>query len=476
MTAGESYQRRFEVLREIASGGFGTVFLCRQVQTDGFSRVVAVKLLHPQWSENEEVSKRMRDEARLLGLLRHRNIVDVFDLTRLDGRIAVVMEYLEAIDLKAICKGGLPLPGAAVLQLGAQVASALDAAYNKAPVEGEHPLRALHRDIKPSNIMVDAEGTAKVLDFGVARGDYAGREAQTQGMAFGSFEYMPSERRFMESGGETSDVYSLGAVLFELLMGGEKLGKGKLKPKEHAAFVKARMDALYGELLERLSRPDDSVINPRSVEELVDFLASMLAFDEEDRPSPGEVASVFRRLGRAFNDGGLDEWAEVHVPGLIARSRAHQDRGKQDPLVGKVLLEDRQEARTPAPVASGTAQPVASSLRPSTGNTQAPWKKVVPKRYRDAAPSRPPLTGTETPAPLRRSARRTPPTDERRAVQSQPEIWPSPPPAERAERPPRRRKPSAASNVLYFGMWLSGLFMLAAGLVVFAVAVWFVGS
>lgn len=99
--ASREHARRFHFLREIASGGFGSVFLTKVMHADGFSRLVAVKVLKSQWSDNEEVARRMRDEARLLGLLRHRNIVEVMDMTSIDGRAAVVMEYLEAVDFAA---------------------------------------------------------------------------------------------------------------------------------------------------------------------------------------------------------------------------------------------------------------------------------------------------------------------------------------------------------------------------------------
>jgi serine/threonine-protein kinase len=126
--------------REIASGGFGSVFLSKVMHADGFSRLVAIKLLHRKWSENQEIAQRMRDEARLLGWLRHRNIVDVIDLTSIDGRAAVIMEYLEAVDLKAIVSAladkGERMPPYAALEAVAFVASALDAAYNRPPYDG----------------------------------------------------------------------------------------------------------------------------------------------------------------------------------------------------------------------------------------------------------------------------------------------------------------------------------------------------
>ena len=194
--------RQFRFVRPIASGGFGTVYLAKEERPDGFSRVVAVKLLNAQWSDSDELSGRIRDEARLLGLLKHRNIVDVYDMTSLDGRAAVVMEYLEAVDLRFLIRHleaqGKRIPVRVGLEMVSQVAHALDAAYNRPPMKGEKPLRVIHRDIKPSNIMLDGHGLPKVLDFGVAQSDMTSREANTSELQFGSVEYMAPERLFFE--------------------------------------------------------------------------------------------------------------------------------------------------------------------------------------------------------------------------------------------------------------------------------------
>jgi serine/threonine-protein kinase len=213
--------RRFQFIREIASGGFGSVFLTKVMHADGFSRLVAIKLLKSQWTDSDEVARRMRDEARLLGLLRHRNIVDVIDLSSIDGRAAVIMEYLEAVDLRTVvidlAASGRRMPVRVGLEAASAVASALDAAYNRPPIPGDKPLRVIHRDIKPSNIMVDDTGMVKVLDFGVARSEIENRESHTQELQFGSVDYMAPERLFFEPETPASDVYSLSATLFEIL-------------------------------------------------------------------------------------------------------------------------------------------------------------------------------------------------------------------------------------------------------------------
>ncbi|MBW1877768.1 MAG: serine/threonine protein kinase, partial [Deltaproteobacteria bacterium] len=326
--------RKFHFLREIASGGFGSVFLAKVVHSDGFSRLAAIKLLHPKWSENEEIASRMRDEARLLGQLRHKNIVDVLDLTMIDGRVAVIMEYLEAVDLRTVITDtvdhGELVPTRVALEIAGCVASALDAAFNRPPIPGEKPLRVIHRDIKPTNVMVDESGTPKVLDFGVARADFEERESHTQDIAFGSIEYMPPERLFFEPESPASDVYSLAVTLFEV-MALEKFGKAKLRPNQHDELIFKRLRYLFG----RNKVGTQEVRNAVKV-----LLRDMLAFDEADRPSAAQVVERTRAITRmSRKEETLAEWSEVMMPPLIEAQRNRQQEGSPNPLVDQVLEE-----------------------------------------------------------------------------------------------------------------------------------------
>ncbi len=140
-------RRKFRFIQELAAGGFGKVYLAEMVTGDNFSSVVAIKLLLSEWAEQEEIVQRARDEARMLGRLRHRNIVRVEDLTVLQGHCAVVMEYLEGVDCKSLITyfGDQPdaIPLQAMFEIIGNVASALDAAYNQSPLHGPTPLSSM---------------------------------------------------------------------------------------------------------------------------------------------------------------------------------------------------------------------------------------------------------------------------------------------------------------------------------------------
>jgi serine/threonine protein kinase len=329
--------RRFHFIRQVATGGFGTVFLCKVMHADGFSRIVAVKLLNAQWSDNEEVTSRIRDEARLLGLLRHRHIVEVLDLTSIDGRTAVVMEYLEAVDLRFLCaslkEAGRMLPVRVGLEIMSQVGSALDAAYNRPPMTGDKPLRVIHRDIKPSNIMLDEHGVGKVLDFGVAQSEIECREANTQELQFGSVEYMAPERLFFEPETPASDVYSMGVTLFEILAQ-ERLGKARGRPDRHASHISDRLSFLRS----RITAPATVLT------ELELLLRDSLEFEFEKRPTAAVFHQRAKALARMTDQEDMASWAEIELPPIIevAQSRPQE----ASPLSNSIQREDSVALRS----------------------------------------------------------------------------------------------------------------------------------
>lgn len=217
------------------------------------------------------------------------------------------------------------MPVKAALEVGAAVASALDAAYNRPPIPGDKPLRVIHRDIKPSNLMLDDTGLVKVLDFGVARSDLANRESHTQELQFGSVDYMPPERLFFEPETPASDVYSLGATLFEILAL-EKLGKAKGRPERHAAFIRDRASVLSAHY---------PAPNVEAVEQLI---VEMLAFSNDQRPAASDLVQRCRQLARTFDGDGLTEWAELVIPPLVKAQR--EEHRESNPLTDSILTED----------------------------------------------------------------------------------------------------------------------------------------
>lgn len=324
-------RRRFRFLKELAAGGFGKVYLAEMKTGDNFSSIVAVKVLHGKWVGNDEIVMRSRDEARLLGKLRHRNIVRVEDLTAITGQCAIVMEYLRGVDLKAITlhlkETGAVFPRQAAFEIVGQIATALDAAYNSVPLQGGSPLQVIHRDIKPSNAMVTIEGDVKVLDFGTARASFEEREAKTQALAFGSAAYMSPERLMGEDDTPSADIFSLGVTLYELLTL-ESFGKIQIRPEKFEASLQERIDGI-----------DLSQMSDEQAQRVRDALALMLAYEQTQRPTAAEITEIMEDLAEHTRDCGLKRFARDVVKVVLEANQPPQD--PDDPLVGATIVEER---------------------------------------------------------------------------------------------------------------------------------------
>lgn len=307
--------RRYKILGVLGRGGFGTVYRAELLGEGGFTRAVALKVLNAEVAGLADVAGRLRDEARLLGLLRHRAILQVDGLVRLDGRWTVVMEYVEGVDLAALIARG-PCPPGVALEVISEVASALHVAYHWASPAGE--LRLLHRDIKPSNILVTAAGEVKVLDFGIARAEFDAREAQTKSVLFGSPGYIAPERLdFVEA--PAGDVYSMGVVLHELLAG---TGFGK---------TVGRLESQARQVRQGRERLDAAGV-PAEVSELV---ARMLAYEPGDRPSARDVERACRELRGRLAPPWLRDFAEEHVPPMVAGRGTSGEHDFSDAVVSE---------------------------------------------------------------------------------------------------------------------------------------------
>ena len=324
------HRRRFKFLKELAQGGFGKVYLAEMITGENFSSVVAIKLLHGRWLGNDEIVMRSRDEARLLGRLRHRNIVRVEDLTSINGQCAIVMEYLQGVDLKTITttlrEQGKRFPRRSAFESAGAIAAALDAAYSHRPLQGGEALQVIHRDIKPSNAMITIEGDVKVLDFGTARATFEEREAKTQVLAFGSQAYMAPERMLGEADAPSGDIYSLGITLYECLSL-DSFGKTPLRQERFEPTIGARIAEL-----------DLSDMTPALAERTRETLLKLLAYEPDARPSAVQVIEDMEALADLAQDSGLKRFARESVKQVYESWVPEQD--PSDPYAGAVMEED----------------------------------------------------------------------------------------------------------------------------------------
>lgn len=321
--------RRFELTSTLGQGGFGTVYRAVTVGEGGFRKTVALKVLRRQYVDDPEIAARLRDEARILSMLRHRAVTAVEDLLLLNGSWTLVMEFVDGVSLAMIVKDR-PLPARPALEIAAEIASVLHVAYSTPGPSGA-PLHILHRDLKPANVILTAGGAVKVLDFGIARAEFEEREANTRSLGFGSPEYMSPERLAWENG-PAADVYALGAVLYELLTA-ERFGRPQIDPARHAA----RLEAAKAKIIEAQGPQGQPA---------AELVARMLAFEVEARPTAREVERACDAAIGQVREPRLRDWAEENVPRLQAQVTERPLEGED----GVILLEVGPSSAPPPPV------------------------------------------------------------------------------------------------------------------------------
>src|SRR5579864_3139716 len=226
----------YEILSVLGAGGMGEVYRAKDTRLD---RVVAVKVLPEHHSSSPQVRERFEREARAISSLSHPHICPLYDIGNQDGVDFLVMEYLEGETLAHRLKKG-PLPPSQLTQYAIQIVDALDTAHKRG---------VIHRDLKPSNIMLTKTG-AKLLDFGLAKVQVAEAVAGTtalptqtspltgEGTILGTLQYMAPEQLEGKEADARTDIFSLGAVIYEMAT-----GRKAFEGKSQASLISAIMTA-----------------------------------------------------------------------------------------------------------------------------------------------------------------------------------------------------------------------------------------
>lgn len=205
----------------IAIGGMAEIFRARAPGLGGFQKTLAIKRLHPRYSDDQDFIRMLVDEARIAVQLSHSNIGQIFDLDREEGLVYIAMEFIDGRDLYRVLKrlaehdGKIPIEAAVFVAM--EMCAGLDYAHRKAMVDGT-PLQIIHRDISPQNILVSWEGEVKIVDFGIAKAAMRAFETES-GVIKGKFYYMSPEQARGDQLDHRTDIFSTGICLYEMLTG-----------------------------------------------------------------------------------------------------------------------------------------------------------------------------------------------------------------------------------------------------------------
>ncbi len=206
LAAGETFARRYQVIEDLGKGGMGRVY---KVFDTEVREKLALKILNPEIAADEATIERFRNELKLARTISHRNICRMHDLGREESTYYITMEYVAGEDLKSFIHRVGALPVGKAVGIARQVAEGLEEA---------HRAGVIHRDLKPHNIMIDRDGNARIMDFGIAR-SVKGKGITGANVIVGTPEYMSPEQVDGKEAGPGADIYALGIVLFEMLTG-----------------------------------------------------------------------------------------------------------------------------------------------------------------------------------------------------------------------------------------------------------------
>jgi serine/threonine protein kinase len=385
-----SSSMKYRLLEKIGSGGMAEVFRAVGEGPEGFERPFVIKRIHPRLSEAPEFIRMFVDEARLSARLVHPNIVQVFEFVYQDGGYYIVMEPVDGVDMGRVFRRterrNERLSPLFFAEVARQVCRGLEFAHALTRADGQ-PVGVIHRDVTPPNIMVDWNGTVKIVDFGIAR---AMQDLQTHaadaGTIKGKMSYVAPEQLDGRVADARSDVFSLAVVLHELLSGQRLfLGDNDLEtlklvrdmpidpPSRRNPAVKAALDAIVMRGLER-----DPSKRYQSAREMGDDLEEFVV---RRQFSTRALAETAREL---FPAGAADEPDAVPaVPRAGDPREAPGSVGQPDAVVVLDGAAERRRRPTPQPPVPPPPPPAAGAVvRPAGRPPSGPIAVPPPSGFR----------------------------------------------------------------------------------------------
>jgi serine/threonine protein kinase/Tfp pilus assembly protein PilF len=206
LTRGTLFADRYEIIEELGKGGMGKVYRAEDIK---IRQEIALKFIKPEISSDIKTLDRFRNELKTARLISHRNVCRMFDLGEYEGIHYITMEYVAGEDLKSFLRRSRQISIKTAIEIAKQICEGLSEA---------HRLGVVHRDLKPGNIMIDKDGNARIMDFGIAR-NLKTKDITEAGVMIGTPEYMSPEQAEAKETDQRTDVYSLGIILYEMVTG-----------------------------------------------------------------------------------------------------------------------------------------------------------------------------------------------------------------------------------------------------------------
>jgi len=275
---GSLFAGRYQIIEELGDGGMGKVYRAMDTTID---EEIALKLLKPEIVPDSKAVQRFGNEMKLTRKIPHRNVCRMYDLGEEDGTYYITMEYVRGEDLKSFIRRSGQLTVSKTISIAKQICEGLEEA---------HGLGIVHRDLKSSNVMIDREGNARIMDFGIARS--LKKKGDTGvGVLIGTPEYMAPEQVETSEVDHRADIYSLGIILFEMLTG-EVPFQGETPVSIALLHRKAQP-------------PSPRSFNPETPEELCSLIFKCLEKDNEKRfQSAKETFETLKKIERGLPTNG----------------------------------------------------------------------------------------------------------------------------------------------------------------------------
>lgn len=362
---------RYQLHRKIARGGMATIHIAHLVGDVGFSRIVAAKRLHPELAQDRDFVAMFLDEARIASRVHHRNVVPVLDVVTMRDEVILVQDFVHGVPLswlqKELAEAQLRVPVPIAVAIACQVLAGLHAAHETTDELGT-PLQIVHRDVSPQNVMIATDGSARLLDFGVAKAAMAAHVTRA-GMFKGKIAYAAPEQ-IRGRATQQSDIYAVAVMLWEMLTGRRLNPSSQGQTAQIAKILRGEIATVTDTLAEERAWLGDSWSH---LEALQDVLDRGLAHDPLQRwataldmevalaaavspAAPSEIAAWVRSVGKTF----IEERDQM----IAAEEASWRRMLSSAATVGPPPAPPRAKTTAEQPPITAT-EPPPTSIRPS---------------------------------------------------------------------------------------------------------------